>query len=338
MANLSSLCKFIQLPKLVNNKTGINFRTIYRSLSSSINQSTYVNIPPADCKVRYTTKVTLQIQAQASHHRHLCSKNTNDPVKPGLDEFREREEKKEEEFEQREREKARAASDDTNDAKINAIRMKILEAALPHVPTSGWTRETIMLGAEEMGFPGVAHGMFPEGGFALVSYFIGKCNAELLKQMKTETDNGRKAIHDPIEFLVDFVRIRLEMILPYKSQWPQAIALIALPQNAATSLAQLLTLVDDICYYSGDRSVDIEWYTRRIGLATVMKMTELYMLRDKSPQHINTWEFLENRLNEFSQLQTILSQTEDVTKTFQNSLNSAFITARNMLGLGYNRP
>uniref|UniRef100_A0A1B0GC63 non-specific serine/threonine protein kinase n=1 Tax=Glossina morsitans morsitans TaxID=37546 RepID=A0A1B0GC63_GLOMM len=251
-------------------------------------------------------------------------KTPNDPVKPGLDEFREREQKREEEFE--EREKTRESADDSNDAKANAIRIKILEAALPHVPTSGWTRETIMLGAEEIGFSGVAHGMFPEGGFALVSYFIGKCNEELLTQMKTETDNGRKAPHNHIEFLVNFVRIRLEMILPYKSQWAQAIALIALPQNAATSLAQLLTLVDDICYYSGDRSVDIEWYTRRIGLATVMKMTELYMLQDKSPQHNNTWVFLENRMDEFGQLQTIFSQTEDVTQTFQNSLNSAFIT------------
>ncbi|KAL9913557.1 ubiquinone biosynthesis protein COQ9, mitochondrial [Glossina fuscipes] len=334
MANLSSLSKFMQLAKLVNNKS-INFRSIYRSLSFA-HQSNYM--PPADYKARHSSQVISQIKVQTSHHRHFCSKTPNDPVKPGLDEFREREQKREEEFEEREREKIRESSDDSNDTKVNAIRIKILEAALPHVPTSGWTRETIILGAEEIGFSGVAHGMFPEGGFALVSYFIGKCNEELLTQMKTETENGRKAVHNHIEFLVKFVRIRLEMILPYKNQWAQAIALIALPQNAATSLAQLLTLVDDICYYSGDRSVDIEWYTRRIGLATVMKMTELYMLQDKSPQHTNTWVFLENRMDEFGQLQIIFSQTEDVTQTFKNSLNSAFITARNILGLGYNRP
>lgn len=121
----------------------------------------------------------------------------------------------------------------------------------------GWTRNAIVQGAEEAGYPSVVHGMFPEGGFDLVSYFNGKCNEELLKMLQQETDNGTKEISNPLEFLVRYVRIRLEMILPYKGQWPQALAQIALPQNASTALAQVLTLVDDICYYSGDRSVDV---------------------------------------------------------------------------------
>lgn len=173
-----------------------------------------------------------------------------------IDEFRAREEKREEEFEQQQ--KARAQQeDDAKNAKVDAVRTKILETALNHVPTLGWTRNAIVQGAEDAGYPSVIHGMFPEGGFDLVSYFNGKCNEELLKMLQEETENGTKAISNPLDFLVRFVRIRLEMIVPYKSQWPQALALIALPKNASTALAQVLTLVDDICYYSGDRSVDV---------------------------------------------------------------------------------
>lgn len=47
------------------------------------------------------------------------------------------------------------------------------------------------------------------------------------------------------------------MIVPYKPKWPQAIAIMSLPPNVPTTLANLLTLVDDICYYAGDRSVDV---------------------------------------------------------------------------------
>lgn len=47
------------------------------------------------------------------------------------------------------------------------------------------------------------------------------------------------------------------MIVPYLSRWPQAIAIMSLPPNVANSLATLLTMVDDICYYAGDRSVDV---------------------------------------------------------------------------------
>lgn len=50
---------------------------------------------------------------------------------------------------------------------------------------------------------------------------------------------------------------RLRMLVPYKKSWPQAMALMAVPPNVPKSLANILTLVDDICYYAGDRSVDV---------------------------------------------------------------------------------
>lgn len=187
-------------------------------------------------------------------HRTFCTKSTKNSETSSIDEFRAKEEKREEEFEQQQKAKTQQEEDEKK-AKLDAVRTKILEAALQHVPTLGWTRNAIVQGAEETGFPSVVHGMFPEGGFDLVSYFNGKCNEELLKMLQQETENGTKEISNPLEFLVRFVRLRLEMIAPYKSQWPQALALIALPQNASTALAQVLTLVDDICYYSGDRSL-----------------------------------------------------------------------------------
>lgn len=55
------------------------------------------------------------------------------------------------------------------------------------------------------------------------------------------------------------VETRLRMIVPYLSRWPQAIAIMSLPPNAPHTLASVLTLVDDICYYAGDRSVDVRF-------------------------------------------------------------------------------
>ncbi|XP_017472921.1 PREDICTED: ubiquinone biosynthesis protein COQ9, mitochondrial-like isoform X3 [Rhagoletis zephyria] len=254
-----------------------------------------------------------------------------------IEKFREREELREREFEQKKADEEKKAEDEAKSAKIDAIRTQILEAALSHVPTLGWTRNAIVKGAEEAGFPSVVHGMFPEGGYALVSYFYGKCNDEVVRRLQEDTQNGTLAVGDPLDFLVRAVRTRLEMIIPYKAQWPQALALIAMPQNAATSLAQVLTLVDDICYYAGDRSVDFGWYTRRIGLATILKMTELFMLQDSSIDHAKTWEFLKNRMDEAVQIQMMLSQTEGMTQNFTRSFNSAFVTARNILGIDYSR-
>ncbi|XP_061396065.1 ubiquinone biosynthesis protein COQ9, mitochondrial [Musca vetustissima] len=361
MANFSALNKMIKLQKLLNNKNinlchvacrnlitspimASNCQNFEQQVSQTIEttqsqQHCWNHIEIGDSSKYSIGRCSLALSNNnARHHnintanrRTFCTKTTQT-----IDEFRAREEKREAEYEQQEQAKSQEEENE-RDAKAEAVRVKILEAALQHVPTLGWTRNAIVQGAEDVGYPSVVHGMFPQGGFDLVSYFNGKCNEELLKILKKETDDGKKEINNPLEFLVRFVRLRLEMMAPYKGQWPQALALIALPQNASTALAQVLTLVDDICYYSGDRSVDIGWYTRRIGLASIMKMTELYMLQDHSPDHSKTWEFLANRMDDAVQLQMTLMNIGGTTSGVQRSLKSAFITARSILGLNYNK-
>lgn len=64
----------------------------------------------------------------------------------------------------------------------------------------------------------------------------------------------------PGEFVEKAVQERLRMIIPYKSKWPQALGIMSLPPNVPNALAALLTMVDDICYYAGDRSVDVSCF------------------------------------------------------------------------------
>lgn len=70
----------------------------------------------------------------------------------------------------------------------------------------------------------------------------------------------------------------------------------------------------------------IGWYTRRIGLASVMKTSEVYMLQDKSPNFENTWTFLKNRLDEGEIILKFLNDSEQQTKRITRTLGSAFET------------
>lgn len=130
-----------------------------------------------------------------------------------------------------------------------------MDAALPFVSNYGWSRQTISKGAQSIGYPGIVHGMFPNGGIELVYHFYSRCNQQLIEQLKSELETNKS--YNPIEFVKKAVQHRLQMIEPYQSQWPQALGLMSLPPNAPKSLAHLLTLIDDICYYAGDRSVDV---------------------------------------------------------------------------------
>lgn len=63
--------------------------------------------------------------------------------------------------------------------------------------------------------------------------------------------------------------------------------------NAATALKQRAILMDDIWHAAGDRSTDMDWYTKRALLGGVYTATELYMLTDYSPGMV--WSgFFEN--------------------------------------------
>lgn len=267
----------------------------------------------------------------------LCSTSSNSHIKrESFDEFRAREEQKEQEHTKRQEQNTSDLGNNTDDADVSKIKESILNAALNFVPTHGWSKQAIAKGAESINYPTVTSGLFPRSGVELVQHFYKQCNTKLVDYLKQEVSNTEK-LQKPADFARKAIEVRLRMLVPYLKHWPQALGLMTLPPNVPTSLANVLTLVDDICYYAGDRSVDFNWYTRRIGLASIYKATELYMLQDTSDDFEKTWKFLERRIEEASVVHDFLIKSEDATVHIQNAVGSAFSTARNILGLNFDR-
>lgn len=69
---------------------------------------------------------------------------------------------------------------------------------------------------------------------------------------------------------------RLELTRPILQYWPQALRLMALPQNAPNTVKQLAELVDEIWYLAGDQSVDLNWYSKRFLLAGIYTSTGIH--------------------------------------------------------------
>ena len=174
--------------------------------------------------------------------------------------FREREEQKEAEYNLTpELIVSVRGEDTTEDESSNGVKNKILEASLAFVEgteSCGWTRKALVRGAESIGYPGVIHGVFSRGGVELINYYYLNCNKRLMDEMQIKTNAVEKAL-DPKFFVCWALQQRLSMNIPFIRSWPQALSIMSLPQNVPTSLANLLTLVDDVCYYTGDRSVDV---------------------------------------------------------------------------------
>uniref|UniRef100_H3AHD2 Ubiquinone biosynthesis protein n=1 Tax=Latimeria chalumnae TaxID=7897 RepID=H3AHD2_LATCH len=176
------------------------------------------------------------------------------------------------------------------------LQTRILAAALEFVPKYGWTEEAIAEGAKGLDVSFSLTDMLAEA-----LHRLPVCNydiASVLSEIGVMLQGSMKRKKKTDQFLKDVVEARLRMLIPYLEKWPQAMGILLLPQNIPESLKLLTSLVDDIWYYAGDRSTDINWYTRRTVLAGIYNTTELVMLQDSSPDFEDTWKFLENRVND----------------------------------------
>ncbi|XP_037537928.1 ubiquinone biosynthesis protein COQ9, mitochondrial-like, partial [Nematolebias whitei] len=158
------------------------------------------------------------------------------------------------------------------------LHAQLLTAALEFVPQHGWSMEAIAAGAESLGLSSASTGMFSNGMGDLVLHFIAQCNAnltEILAEQHNQVQQGQVEPKQTAEFLKDAIETRLRMYIPYIETWPQAMSILLLPHNIPDSLKHLSTMVDNIWYYAGDRSTDMNWYTKRAALTGIFNTTEL---------------------------------------------------------------
>ncbi|KAI8320831.1 rpsU-divergently transcribed protein, partial [Martensiomyces pterosporus] len=168
----------------------------------------------------------------------------------------------------------------------------ILDHALTKVGGLGWTRESVIEAASELGYSGMAHGVAEGGGIGLLSHFLDRA----LDETCIEVDDQLHEFDSTGDRLRFICRTRLRQTLPYVKRWPEAAALLAQPENVPLAMDHLGRLSSQMWYLAGDDSARVDWYLRRSALAAVYLSTELYMCEDRSPNHEYTWMFLKKRL------------------------------------------
>ncbi|KAM9808220.1 LOW QUALITY PROTEIN: ubiquinone biosynthesis protein COQ9, mitochondrial [Neosynchiropus ocellatus] len=254
------------------------------------------------------------------------------------------------------------------------LQDRILTAALEFVPQHGWTVEAIAAGAETLGLSSASTGMFHSGAGDLVLHFVAHCNAqlsEILAEQHKQVQLGQTEKKKTAEFLRDAIETRLRMYAPYIDSWPQAMSILLLPHNIPDSLKHLSTLVDDMWYYAGDRSTDVSgsyrpriplssahsflspfhhhphnprpassqmnWYTKRAALTGIYNTTELVMVQDSSPDFQDTWNFLENRIQDVVNMASTAKQVQSTGEAVVQGLVGAAVTLKNLTGLNQRR-
>ncbi|KAL0075139.1 COQ9-domain-containing protein [Phycomyces blakesleeanus] len=175
---------------------------------------------------------------------------------------------------------------------------EMLQATLPYIQQHGWTMDAMTQGAKSLGYPSVAHGVFPGGEAGLVDAFLADCRRRFIAMAEERQNTGQFEGYTVNEKVKMLTIMRIGMMKPYIKTWPEALAIMAHPTNVPMSLKHLSEVVDDIWFYAGDRSPDMDWYTKRASLAAIYSSTEVFMTQDVSPNHAETFRFLNRRLDE----------------------------------------
>nr|XP_046161902.1 ubiquinone biosynthesis protein COQ9, mitochondrial [Oncorhynchus gorbuscha] len=220
------------------------------------------------------------------------------------------------------------------------LQVRILNAALDFVPLHGWTVEAISAGAETLGLSAASSGMFQNGAGDLVLHFIAQSNTQLTEQLAEHHNQVQLGQAEPkktAEFLRDAVETRLRMLTPYINNWPQALSILFLPHNIPNSLKHLSTLVDDIWYYAGDRSTNLNWYTKRAALTGIYNTTELVMVQDSSEDFQDTWNFLDNRIQDIVNMANTTKRVASTGEAVVQGLMGAAVTLKNLTGINQRR-
>lgn len=280
------------------------------------------------CVVPQNLNITHSFSTESSKTEEPQAKPKSDPNGHKSDEKRKDTWAEAEENERREKENLRTEAD-----REQNIKTQILNAALKHVKTHGWSKLSLSSGAEDLGYISIVSGLFDRGGDELILHHVKTCNKNLDTWMANEVarykESGTKL---PItNFIKSAVKERLLMNSEFiqAGVWGEALALLAKPQNVPESVGYLQELSDDIWHRAGDTSADLNWYSKRMLLAGIISSTEVFMIQDLSTNFEETWKFMDRRFEDISGIPQLGKLPQDVS----GILSGLVTTARNIAGI-----
>lgn len=170
----------------------------------------------------------------------------------------------------------------------------LLLAALAHVPFDGWSEKALVLGAQDVQMSvSDARRLYPAGGDDLLRHFNHWADRQMLHILSDE-DGQPLRVSEQIKRAV---RVRLQVMNPYKEAVRRAVPRNLFPDAARNSAFALWRTVDAMWNAAGDEATDYNRYTKRGLLAGVYSATFFYWLDDTSPDHDLTWAFLDRRID-----------------------------------------
>lgn len=187
------------------------------------------------------------------------------------------------------------------------LKTQLLEAVLLHVPFDGWSDTSFAAAVRELNIDmALARSLCPRGAVDLAVVYHRNGDAAMLEKL-ADCDLSEMRFRDRI---AAGVRFRLEAVSD-KEAVRRGSILFALPQHAVEGAKLVWETVDHIWTALGDSSDDVNWYSKRITLSGVYGATVLFWLGDDSLDHVDSWAFLDRRIEDVMQFEKLKAKLRE---------------------------
>lgn len=185
------------------------------------------------------------------------------------------------------------------DPTLDEIRAHLAPVIAANAAFDGWTDAAVVSAAEAEGIdPDVAKLAFPDGAVAMIDAWFANIDAAMLAKL-TDRLPGMK-VREKITALVE---ARLDLLAPDREGLRRALAILAMPQNAARAAKLGWRAADVMWRAAGDTATDYNHYTKRAMLGAVYGATIAVFLDDESAGQADTRAFLSRRIENIMQFE-----------------------------------
>ncbi len=188
---------------------------------------------------------------------------------------------------------------DYADLTLDELRLALADAVADEAVFDGWSDIAVEAAARRMGAdPDVARLAFKANGsqanaMEMICAWIETIDRRMDLEMAPEKLASMK-IRERIRSLVQF---RLDAVTGQEEALRRALAIMAMPQNAARALKTGWRTADVMWRLAGDTATDYNHYTKRAILASIYAATLAVFVEDESEGKADTRAFLDRRID-----------------------------------------
>ncbi len=183
--------------------------------------------------------------------------------------------------------------DEFADLTLDEMRLALAPAVADAAIFDGWSVAAVEAAARENGVdPDIARLAFKPGAMGMIGAWIETIDAAMAAALPLEK-LASLPIRERIRSLVQF---RLDAVMGREEALRRALAIMAMPQNAAAAVKMGWSSADLMWRLAGDTATDYNHYTKRTILGGIYAATLAAFIDDESDGKADTHAFLDRRI------------------------------------------